>query len=91
MKRLPSVLYEALPYAYLLVGIWALSVSQVWFGAFCALLLISAGGVIIKLRLDYRSPHKVMLRELSSGRTPPDTHVSGEADEAESIRLMIRP
>jgi hypothetical protein len=90
MKRIPSVIYEAMPYVYLLVGIWAVSVSLSWLGTFCALLLISAGGFIIKLRLDYRTPHKVMLRELSGGRRQP----SNEADEAavaESIRGMIRP
>lgn len=53
----PRWLYEALPYLYLGGGALTLIGVRNWGAAISSLLLISAGGVIWKMRHDYRLRH----------------------------------
>lgn len=50
----PRWLYEALPYLYLGGGVFTLIGVRNWGAAISSLLLISAGGVVWKMRRDYR-------------------------------------
>lgn len=50
----PDRLYEALPAIYAVVGFWALLAAENTLGVFSSLLLLTAAGVITKLRYDYR-------------------------------------
>jgi hypothetical protein len=99
MKRLPGLVYEPLPYLYLLIGISAFSACDSWLGYLCSLMLISAGAYILKLRLDYRAPHQVMLRELAGDREaqiePRPSQINrrpqSEADHARMVDALIKP
>lgn len=53
----PRWLYEALPYLYLGGGALTLLGVRNWGAAISSLLLISAGGVVWKMRRDYRQGH----------------------------------
>ena len=55
MNGLPNSIYEALPYAYVLAGVWATSGLDVAAGKFSGMLLVVAGLTIFKLRIKFRT------------------------------------
>jgi hypothetical protein len=55
MNDLPHSVYEALPYAYVVIGVWAASGLDVSAGRVSGLLLVFAGLTIFRLRIKFRS------------------------------------
>lgn len=74
--RLPSWLYEALPIVYILAGVASAAILGNAGAYVSALLLISAGAFIIKMRRDFRSRAGVRtlrsedVSEIQGGRRP---------------------
>lgn len=94
--RLPSWLYEALPYAYIVAGITS-AVALGNAGAYLSgLMLVSAGAVIIKLRRDFRArrPVRTMrseeLGEVGGARRREVTQLIWRAEFATGHELIDR-
>lgn len=79
----PRWLYEALPYLYVSGGTLTLVGVRNWAAALSSLLLMSAGGVIWKMRRDYRLQH------LADGSDGPATSRRGAANSL--VEMVWRP
>lgn len=56
---MPSSIYEALPYIYLVVGASALFGVEAVFGQICGLLLMVIGAIVFRMRIQYRKRESV--------------------------------
>lgn len=63
MKYMPDFVYELLPYLYTLVGILAMVKIPGQLGAFSGLMLLAAGLLVFKWRLEHRSPARIPVRQ----------------------------
>jgi len=54
-RDLPEFVYEALPYLYVLGGVWAISGLEVAPGKLGGMLLVIAGLTVFNLRIKFRS------------------------------------
>lgn len=83
---IPKPLYEALPYAYPVVGVIAMLVSGNAVGVVSGVLLISAGGVIWRMRRNYRAEIAYNALRVAERQA----HF-GEEEGENLIRLAWRP
>lgn len=55
MKSLPRIVYESLPYLYLVIGMLSMTKIPGKLGIASGLLLICVGLLVFKLRMTYRA------------------------------------
>jgi hypothetical protein len=63
MRHIPDFVYELLPYVYILVGILAMVKIPGQLGTFSGLVLLAAGLLVFKWRLEHRSTVRVEVRQ----------------------------
>jgi len=63
---MPSALYEALPYIYLIAGAGALFGVDAVFGRICGVLLIGIGFVVLRMRSQSRKRQEIRNLMLSN-------------------------
>jgi hypothetical protein len=64
--RIPFATYEALPCLYVICGAAALIGVDGILGRLCGLLLVAAGVIILKMRIQYRK--RSMMNQLAHSR-----------------------
>ncbi|NJD25565.1 MAG: hypothetical protein FIB06_09180 [Betaproteobacteria bacterium] len=86
---LPSWLYESLPYLYIAFGLAGVWLDTGWVVLFCGVLLVSAGLLIIHMRIAYRRARA----RATNVQTGEDKPAAGSPDESAGhlIRLVWRP
>ena len=52
--RIPFAIYEALPFFYVILGAASLVGIDGILGRLCGVLLVAAGVIILKMRIEYR-------------------------------------
>lgn len=93
---LPSWLYEALPYAYITAGVASAAILQNASAIVSGLLLVSAGGFIVKIRRDYRARAAMRtqrsegLADVAAGRRPETAQLIWRAEFATGHALIDR-
>lgn len=60
--RIPFATYEALPFLYVILGAASLVGLDGILGRLCGLLLVAAGVIILKMRIEYR--RRLMMNQL---------------------------
>lgn len=63
MRHIPEFIYELLPYIYILVGILAMVKIPGALGVLSGLLLLAAGLLVFKWRLEHRATTRVPVRQ----------------------------
>jgi hemerythrin-like metal-binding protein len=87
-KRLPFWLYESLPYLYIAFGVLTLALNAGWIPSLCGVFLVSAGLLILRMRIVYRRARATRLAESAASAAPEDAgaHAAGNL-----IQLVWRP
>lgn len=88
-KPLPSWLYESLPYLYIAFGLAGVWLDTGWVALVCGALLVSAGLLIIRMRIAYRRARATAAEEQTVADKPSDD--APDEGAGHLIRLVWRP